>query len=137
MALSSSSLIKSKLIRLNRYPFSGKIICGQCGGTFKRRIHSSGRHKIAWCCSTHIADIQKCSMIYIPEFDFEYAFVTMINKLIFGHEAVLKPLLQIKLVSNPFTLVSAGYYGIPVILAMIIIRQSLTRILLLPLSLNV
>ena len=76
----------------NRYPFSGKIICGQCGGTFKRRIHSSGRHKIAWCCSTHIADIQNCSMKYIPEFDFEYAFVTMMNKLIFGHEAVLKPL---------------------------------------------
>ncbi len=77
----------------NRYPFSGKIICGQCGGTFKRRIHSSGRHRIAWCCSTHIANIKKCSMKYVPESDFEYAFVTMMNKLIFGHEFVLKPLL--------------------------------------------
>ncbi|MGI6362107.1 MAG: recombinase family protein [Bacillota bacterium] len=77
----------------NRYPFSGKIICGQCGGTFKRRIHSSGRHRIAWCCSAHIANIKKCSMKYVPESDFEYAFVTMMNKLIFGHEFVLKPLL--------------------------------------------
>ena len=77
----------------NRYPFSGRIICGQCGGTFKRRIHSSGRHKISWCCSTHIADIKKCSMKYVPESDFKYAFVTMMNKLIFGHEFVLKPLL--------------------------------------------
>ncbi len=77
----------------NRYPFSGKIICGQCGGTFKRRIHSSGRQYIAWCCSTHIADINTCSMKYIQESDFEYAFVTMINKLIFGHQTVLKPLL--------------------------------------------
>ena len=77
----------------NRYPFSGKIICGQCGGTFKRRSHSSGRHRIAWCCSTHIADIKKCSMKYVPESDFEYAFVTMMNKLIFGHAVVLKPLL--------------------------------------------
>ncbi|MEA4964166.1 recombinase family protein [Lutispora sp.] len=77
----------------SRYPFSGKIICGQCGGTFKRRIHSSGRHKIAWCCSTHIAEINKCSMKYIPESGFEYAFVTMMNKLIFGHESILKPLL--------------------------------------------
>jgi site-specific DNA recombinase len=77
----------------SRYPFSSKIICGQCGGTFKRRTHSSGRHKIAWCCSTHILDIKKCSMKYIFEFDFEYAFVTMINKLIFGHELILKPLL--------------------------------------------
>ncbi|ABZ85487.1 DNA recombinase, putative [Heliomicrobium modesticaldum Ice1] len=77
----------------SRYPFSGKIICGQCGSKFKRRIHGSGRKYIAWCCSTHIADIKKCPMKYIPESDFEYAFVTMMNKLIFGHETVLKPLL--------------------------------------------
>jgi hypothetical protein len=32
-------------------------------------------------------------MKYVPECDFEYAFVTMMNKLIFGHEIVLKPLL--------------------------------------------
>lgn len=78
----------------NRYPFSGKIICGQCGGKLKRRIHSTGRHNIAWCCSTHISDIKKCSMKYIPEPDFEYAFVTMINKLIFSHQTVLRPLLM-------------------------------------------
>ncbi|MGO4987036.1 DUF3626 domain-containing protein [Gallicola sp. Sow4_E12] len=43
---------------LNRYSFSGKIICSECGSTFKRRIHSSGRRKyIAWCCSKHISQI--------------------------------------------------------------------------------
>jgi DNA invertase Pin-like site-specific DNA recombinase len=78
----------------NRYPFSGKIICGECGGKFKRRIHSTGRHNIAWCCLTHILDIERCSMKYIPETDFEYAFVTMMNKLIFGHQIILKPLLM-------------------------------------------
>lgn len=78
----------------NRYPFSGKIICGHCGSTFKRRIHASGRHKIAWCCATHIQDIKKCSMKYIPESSLEYAFVTMMNKLIFGNQTVLKPLLR-------------------------------------------
>ncbi len=78
---------------LNRYPFSGKIICGQCGGTFKRRTHSSGSKYIAWCCSTHIENIRKCSMKYVPDSDFEYAFVTMMNKLIFSHQTVLKPLL--------------------------------------------
>ncbi len=77
----------------NRYPFSGKIICGKCGGKFKRRIHSTGRHNIAWCCTNHISDIGKCSMKYIPQSDFEYAFVTMMNKLIFGHQTVLRPLL--------------------------------------------
>ena len=76
-----------------RYPFSGKIICGECGGTFKRRSHSTGRHKIAWCCSTHISDVKKCSMKYVPDSDLEVAFVTMMNKLIFGHQTVLRPLL--------------------------------------------
>ena len=37
----------------NRYCFSGKIICGECGGTFKRRIHTStGGQYAAWCCTT-------------------------------------------------------------------------------------
>lgn len=78
---------------LNRYPFSGKIICGQCGGAFKRRSHSSGSKYIAWCCTTHIENIGKCSMKYVLDSDFEYAFVTMMNKLIFSHQTVLKPLL--------------------------------------------
>ena len=78
----------------NRYPFSGKITCGNCGGTFKRRIHHCGRHKIAWSCITHLSDIEKCPMKYVSESDFEYAFVTMMNKLIFGHKTILTPLLE-------------------------------------------
>lgn len=77
----------------NRYPFSGKIICHACGATFKRRIHASGKKYVAWCCHTHITEIMKCSMKYIPHSTLEYAFVTMMNKLIFGHHIVLKPLL--------------------------------------------
>ena len=78
---------------VKRYPFSGKIICGQCGGTFKRRIHTNGKSYIAWCCATHITDIQKCSMKFITDSGIEYAFVTMMNKLIYGHKTVLRPLL--------------------------------------------
>jgi len=33
------------------YPFTGKLICGHCGKTFRRR-HNSG--KIAWMCSTYM-----------------------------------------------------------------------------------
>ena len=77
----------------NRYPFSGKIICGNCGGTFKRRIHASGKHRVAWCCTTHLADIAECPVKYIPDSALEVAFVTMMNKLIFGHQTVLRPLL--------------------------------------------
>lgn len=94
--IKSNGIEKHKTKYQNRYPFSSKIICGQCGKSFKRRTHTSGkhRHRYAWCCSTHITDIKKCSMKYIPEPDIEYAFVTMMNKLIFGHTVILKPLLN-------------------------------------------
>lgn len=77
----------------NRYPFSGRIICGECGAKFKRRIHSTSKVKYpAWCCSQHIEDISKCSMLFIREDALERAFVTMINKLVFGRKIVVKPL---------------------------------------------
>ena len=79
----------------NRYPFSGKIKCYECGSTFKRRIYGSGNNKyIAWSCSKHIANIDECSMLYIREDNIHQAFVTMINKLIFSHKLILRPLLQ-------------------------------------------
>lgn len=78
----------------NRYPFSGRIICSECGGVFKRRHHRKSTKCIAWCCTTHIVDAKKCSMKFIENDVLEHAFVTMMNKLIFSHSAVLKPLLQ-------------------------------------------
>lgn len=77
----------------NRYPFSGIIRCHQCGATFKRRIQGGRNSYVAWCCATHLVDATKCSLKYIKEAALEYAFVTMMNKLIFGHAFVLKPLL--------------------------------------------
>lgn len=79
----------------NRYSFSGKIICGECGGTFKRRKHykPSGAY-VAWCCNNHIEDKDACSMKYITDDGIKTAFITMINKLIFAHQIVLKPLLR-------------------------------------------
>ena len=79
----------------NRYSFSSKIICSECGSTFKRRIHSSGTRKyIAWCCSKHISQITECSMQFIRDDDIKTAFVTMMNKLIFGQKFILRPLLD-------------------------------------------
>lgn len=77
----------------NRYPFSSKIICGQCGSTFKRQTLSHADRPVAWVCGTHLADFQKCSMKNILNADLEFAFITMMNKLIFGNQAILKPLL--------------------------------------------
>ncbi|MFV0441539.1 MAG: zinc ribbon domain-containing protein [Lachnospirales bacterium] len=58
------------------------------------RIHSSGEKYIAWCCKLHIEDKEKCSIQFIREDDLEIAFVTMINKLIFAHKLILKPLIE-------------------------------------------
>ena len=77
----------------NRYPFSGKMLCSECGGKFKRRIHAQCQERIAWCCSTHLLDSDMCSTKFILESNIEFAFVVVMNKLIFGHTTVLKPLL--------------------------------------------
>lgn len=78
-----------------RYAFSGKIICGECGDTFRRRSHKStyGGY-VAWVCNTHLADTSKCSMLYIKDDDLKLAFATMLNKLIYCYKLVLKPYIE-------------------------------------------
>lgn len=79
----------------NRYPFSGRIVCSECGSTFKRRIHYSTHQKyIAWCCSRHIEMIEACSMQFIRNDAVEAAFITMMNKLVYSHRTILRPLLD-------------------------------------------
>lgn len=79
----------------NRYSFSGKIHCAECGGKFKRRMHykPSGQY-VAWCCANHIADKHSCSLKYITDDALKLAFATMMNKLVFGQQMILRPLLQ-------------------------------------------
>ncbi len=78
-----------------RYAFSGKIICSECGNTFRRRIHSSTYGKYAaWVCNTHLTDTSKCSMLYLRDDDLKLAFTTMLNKLIYCHKIVLRPYLE-------------------------------------------
>jgi len=77
----------------NRYAMSGKVKCGECGSSFKRRTHykPSGSY-IAWCCGKHLDDSSACSMKFLYDEDIRRAFVTMLNKLRFGNDLVLKPL---------------------------------------------
>lgn len=78
-----------------RYAFSGNIICGECGGTFKRRIHSCSNSKyVAWACGRHLEDKSSCSMLFIKNDDIENAFVTMLNKLIYARKLILHPLYE-------------------------------------------
>lgn len=71
-----------------RYAFSGKIICGECGMKWKRV--KSPKYASYTCC-THNRGRDKCSMKSIPEAVIEGAFVTMMNKLIYGRSKILIP----------------------------------------------
>ena len=75
-----------------RYAFSGKIICGECGSTFKRRKHCkpSGDY-IAWCCNKHIDNKKECSMKYIADEAIKAAFVQMMQKLEVTQTKIIKP----------------------------------------------
>ena len=79
----------------NRYGFSGKIRCGECGSVFKRRIHykSSGEY-VAWSCKNHIENKDDCSMKYITDDSLKVAFLIMMNKLIFACNKMLTPMFR-------------------------------------------
>lgn len=77
----------------NRYPFSGKIRCGHCGGHVRRRVRHTGSIVYpAWVCQTHIDDIAKCPQKAVKEEVLERAFVTMMNKLVYSRKRILEPL---------------------------------------------
>ena len=80
----------------NRYPFSGKIICGTCGTTWKRRTHytkSQGEY-YTFVCESHIKDKERCGIKFIREKDIEASFCNMMNKLIFGKKIIFEPILS-------------------------------------------
>lgn len=76
----------------NRYAFSGRILCGDCGAPFKRRQHykPSGAY-VAWACRTHLEDKKACSMMFIRDVDFKNAFIRMMRKLQAADNRMLKP----------------------------------------------
>jgi len=79
----------------NRYPFSGKLVCGECGGPFKRHVNINGKQRTAvWGCAKHLDFADSCLMKTVRECDLETAFTTMMNKLIFAKKDVLDALLD-------------------------------------------
>lgn len=72
-----------------RYALSGKIFCDECGGKCKRKkIYG----EVWYGCDTHIKEKKKCRQLPVRADMVEAAFVNMINKLIYGREAVLLPM---------------------------------------------
>ena len=89
------NIVKADPKYQNRYPFSGKITCGECGSSFKRRMNNTGNIKYAsWVCQEHITDITHCGMKAVREDALERTFTMMMNKLIYGRKPVLNDLLE-------------------------------------------
>ncbi len=79
-----------------RYTFTGKLTCAECGAHLKRRI-ILGRNRekcIFWICVTHLSDTKKCSMKGIPEQAIKSAFTTVVNKLIISKNSLLIPFVK-------------------------------------------
>lgn len=81
----------------SRYAFSSRIICGECGGTFRRQKIYIGKpyEKIQWSCYQHITDITKCRQKPIREDVIRQAFVKMWNRLAGHADDILLPLLAV------------------------------------------
>lgn len=79
----------------NRYAFSSRIVCGECGSMFRRQKIYIGKpyEKVQWCCHRHIEDITKCRQKSIREDSIRQAFVKMWNRLASNYEEILSPLL--------------------------------------------
>lgn len=68
----------------NRYPFSGKIICGKYGNNFIRKPWGTGKYKVyVWICAKHrkYGD-EGCDMKAVHEKKLKNAFVRVVNRMI-------------------------------------------------------
>lgn len=60
------------------YPWTGTVICGNCGSIFKRK---KCRETAYWTCRLHDKSPDKCQITQIPEAEFEHAFLRLYYKL--------------------------------------------------------
>lgn len=75
-----------------KYIFSKKMHCSECGAFFMRRKR---KNYVNWVCANHQVDKDLCPTHYIEEGDIITAFITMINKLRFGTDDVIKSAIKI------------------------------------------
>jgi site-specific DNA recombinase len=82
---------RSKYAR--HYAFSGKLVCGRCGASFKRRTWNSKEpsKQIVWQCSTYIKKGKAaCSIKAVDDITLKAVFMRVFNKLYINKESVLK-----------------------------------------------
>ena len=77
-----------------KYPFSGMIICGRCGETYRRhQQYNKTKKYYIWVCKRHEnTGKNNCPAKPISETALEQAFVQALNEVIENKEEILKPL---------------------------------------------
>lgn len=74
-----------------RSPFHSKIVCGNCGSTFRRKDRKT---YVCWVCRKHDEAAENCNIRQIRENEFPIAFVRLWNKLQAHGKAILAPMLR-------------------------------------------
>ena len=72
------------------YPFSGKIICGECGGVYGSKVwHSNTPNRcLIWQCNEKQRG-QHCKTPHLTDADIQYAFLIAFNMRLEGREEIL------------------------------------------------
>ena len=73
------------------YPFSGKLICGECGSILYRRVTARG---IRWICSRHLYHSNQCKQKGSAETFVQDKFCLLLHKLSQNREAILAEYLK-------------------------------------------
>lgn len=71
------------------YPLSGKIKCGKCGCSFKRKMINK---KVCWTCSRHNLNASNCEIKPISQEVIYSVLVELYNKLWNNYKHILVPL---------------------------------------------
>ena len=80
----------------NRYLFTSRIICEECGSHFRRQKIYLGKpyEKVIWTCHRHVKNKDYCKTKAIKEEVLHETFLIMWNKLYTNQGTVLEPLLE-------------------------------------------
>ena len=73
-------------------PFSGKIICGDCGEIYGSKVwHSNSQYRrTIWQCNAKFKGDKKCTTPHLYEDDIKELFVVALSKLMVNREALLE-----------------------------------------------
>jgi len=72
-------------------PFSGKLICGDCGDIFGSKVwHSNSKYRqTIWQCNAKYKGDTHCSTPHLYEHDLKQHFITALSELLINRDALL------------------------------------------------